>query len=207
MARTIDLRRERREEYAPARKPHVVRVMRGRYLAVDGQGAPEGDGFRRAVHALYAMAHVLQAAARAAGRGFKLMPLEAQWWGEAPGGDFTREPRETWRYKVMMRVPDHVGDRQLAAARAALEASGRGEGVEAVELERFAEGRCIQALHVGPYAREGETVARMAAEAAALGLGFAGAHHEVYLSDPRRTPPERLRTLLRHPVRRATARA
>ena len=184
-----------------------MRVMQGRYLAVDGQGAPEGDGFRRAVHALHAMAHAIQASARAAGRDFRLMPLEAQWWGEVPGGDFTQEPRASWRYKVMIRVPDHVGDRDLATARSALEASGRGEGVEAVELERFAEGRCVQALHVGPYARERETIERMMASAAAQGLGFVGPHHEIYLSDPRRTPPERLRTLLRHPVRREPAHA
>jgi hypothetical protein len=174
---------------------------------VDGQGEPGGEFFQRAVHALYAMAYTIQRAARAAGHEFKVMPLEAQWWTDAANGELDSEPRERWRYKLMIRVPDFIGDRHLATAREALEASGRGEGVEAVELERLAEGRCVQALHVGPYARERETLERMMAEAEAQGLAFAGLHHEIYLSDPRRTPAERLRTLLRHPVRRARSHA
>lgn len=203
--RTVDLKREHPEEYAAAKRPRVVRVAHGRCLAVDGQGAPGDAFFLRAVRALYAMAHTLQAAARAAGRGFRLMPLEAQWWGADPAADFTTEPRERWRYKLLLRVPDLVGDRDLAKARAALQAKGEGEGVDAVELERFSEGRCLQALHVGPYTTERETVERLRAAAARQGLGFAGRHHEIYLSDPRRTPPEKLRTLVRHPVRRAHA--
>jgi len=198
--RTVDLRRERAEEYASSRQPHLVRVARGRYLAVDGQGEPGGDFFMRAARALWAIASTLRRAAHAAGRDFRIMPLEAQWWD-------TSEPQERWRYKLMIRVPEVVGDRDLAAARASLEASGRGEGVEAVELERFSEGRCVQALHVGPYTREHETIDRMMAAAAARGLGFAGLHHEIYLSDPLRTRPERLRTVLRHPVRRTPAHA
>lgn len=203
--RKVDLRRERAEEYAGARRPHVVRIARGRYLAVDGQGEPGGDFFQRAVRALYAMAYAIRRAERGAGRDFRVMPLEAQWWSDAPGGDLAAAPREAWRYRLMIRVPETVGDRHLAVARAALEASGRGEGVEAVELERIAEGRCVQALHVGPYEREQDTLERMRAAAHAEGLAFAGVHHEIYLSDPRRTAPARLRTLLRHPVRREHA--
>jgi hypothetical protein len=202
--RTVDLRRELPEEYAAAKQPRLVRVAHGRCLAVDGQGAPGDAFFLRAVRALYAMAHTVRAAARAAGHDFRVMPLEAQWWSADPAADFGAEPRERWRYKLLVRVPERIGDRDLAKARATLRAKGEDEGVDAVELERFSEGRCLQALHVGPYTTERETIGRLGAAAAEQGLGFAGLHHEIYLSDPRRTPPEKLRKLVRHPVRRGS---
>jgi hypothetical protein len=82
-----------------------------------------------------------------------------------------------------------------------LKEKGRDKGVKAVKLERIAEGKCVQMLHVGPYAAEGPTMDAMLAYAKEQGVRFTGRHHEIYLSDPRRTKPEKLKTILRHPVK------
>jgi hypothetical protein len=125
---------------------------------------------------------------------------ESLWWGSQGRGDFSQEPKEAWNWKLMVRIPDGVGVADLDAARATLEARGKGDGVDLVKLETIEEGRCVQALHLGPYDTEGTTVDGMLTMAGAEGLHPAGRYHEIYLSDPRRTAPEKLRTILRMPV-------
>jgi hypothetical protein len=102
----------------------------------------------------------------------------------------------------MIRTPDIVGKADLADARRTLAARGKDAGCERVELIRLGEGSCVQMLHVGPYDQERVTIERMLAWAADEGWQPAGRHHEIYLSDPRRVPPAKLRTILRMPVRK-----
>ena len=124
-------------------------------------------------------------------------PLEGLWWGRSELGDFTLEPRAEWNWKILIRVPDDVAAAELDSARDALAAKGMAAGVPRVKLERFTEGLCLQALHVGPYASERSTIDRLLAFAHEHGLAFAGCHHEIYLSDARRVAPAKLRTILR----------
>ena len=125
---------------------------------------------------------------------------EGLWWGGGPGD--AAEQRKAWRWKLLMRVPDFVAVADVRRAAAALAARGRdGAGVA---LETFARGRAVQVLHLGPYANEPATLARLEAFATEAGLAFTGPHHEIYLSDPTRTAPARLRTILRHAVRKAS---
>jgi hypothetical protein len=133
---------------------------------------------------------------KAQGRDFKVAPLEGLWEGAyGPGAD-----QETWSWKLLLRVPRFVQQPDLRRAREALLAKGKGEGVEAVRLEDLEEGRCIQVLHRGPYADEPATVDKMKDFARSHGLSPRGRHHEIYLSDPSRTAPARLKTVLRQPV-------
>jgi hypothetical protein len=111
------------------------------------------------------------------------------------------QSRSRWRWKVLIRMPAFVTAADVQAARKHLRARGKGKAVAQVRLERLAEGRCVQMLHVGPYADEGPTMDAMLAFAKAKGLRFTGKHHEIYRSDPRRVKPAKLRTILRHPVR------
>lgn len=198
-SRKVDLFRLHHAEYVAPLHPRVITAGRGQYLSAEGRGRPGDPLFQARVGALYAMAWALKTSKKRLGKDFRVMPLEALWWGE--GTDPAATPEVEWHWKLLLRVPNFVRKRDLAAAAEALAARGRGQGAGEVALEQLKEGRCVQALHVGPYQDERETIERMARAARAHGLAPHGRHHEIYLSDPARVPPERLRTILRHPVR------
>lgn len=195
----IDLFREHRDEYLMAKVPTEVRVGPARYLTVAGTGGPQSPEFQRKLGALYGCAYTIKfAQKKSAGRDFKVGLLEGLWWFGDSGTFGAGARKKDWRWKLLIRVPDFVTARDL---RAALETLKEKRGTtETVELETIREGRSIQMLHVGPYADEPRTVAVMDELVRTKGLHYRGAHHEIYLSDPRRVPPERLRTILRHPV-------
>ena len=202
----LDLFREHTAEYAAPKKPAVVETQKAKFLAVGGRGAPGGELFQERVGALYGMAYTIKFASKQAGRDYKVCPLEGLWWGarKAPRKPhaFIDGPREQWNWKLLIRTPDFVTAGDVSAARSALSAKGKGAGTEDVDLQELSEGLCVQMLHLGPYEAEHETIATMMAFAEQEGLVPDGLHHEVYLSDPRRVPPERLRTILRQPVRK-----
>jgi len=200
-SRRVDLFRLHHAEYVAPRNPRIITAGKGQYLSVEGRGKPGDALFRARVGALYGMAWTLKMAKKKLGKDFRVMPLEALWWSDS--AELLAAPEAEWRWKLLLRVPNFVRRRDLAAAAEALAARGRGQGAGDVELEQLKEGRCVQALHLGPYGDEHETLERMSRVARAQGLALHGRHHEIYLSDPGRVPPERLRTLLRHPVRAA----
>ena len=186
------------DEYAMPRTPALVTVCAGQYLSATGAGAPGGAEFQAKLGALYGYAYTIKFAKKQAGTdSFKVAPLEALWWVAGGGQAFTA-PKRSWRWKLLLRVPPSVHPADLRAARAALRAKGR--PATGVRLETIAEGSSIQMLHVGAYGDEPGTIARMGAFAHEHHLRFRGRHHEIYLSDPRRVAPARLRTILRHPV-------
>lgn len=196
-----DLVREHPEEYRPNRSPELLEVAPARYLAVSGRGAPGGPEFRRKLSALYPVLYTIKMAGKRAGRDFRAMPLEALWRGPRGAADFTEARPQAWRWDLLIRVPEFVGPRQAREAVADLRRRGQGEGASEVELRTIREGRCVQMLHVGPYADEPRSIAAMERFARERHLDFRGDHHEIYLSNPGRTAPARLKTILRHPVR------
>ena len=196
----IDLCKDHPEVYKARETPDVVEVGVGRYLTFSGQGAPEGPAFGEAVGGLYSVAYTLKFMHKAQGRDFKVAPLEASWWTDGPRR-FDTVPREQWRWKARIRVPLFVAAEDLEGARRQLADKGKEGAFGSVRLETLDDGACVRVLHVGPYADEQPTIEAMHAFAVEQGFELAGRHHEVYLSDPRRTKPERLRTVLRHPVR------
>jgi len=201
----LDLYRQHKAEYAASKSTAaVVTVGQAKYLAIQGQGEPGGDVFTAAVGGIYGAAFTIKMTRKFAGKGdYKIAPLEGLWWGDADSKtDFLNLPRSQWRWKLLIRTPDAVAQSDLDAAKDALRAKGKPPQFEDVMLESIEEGRCVQMLHVGPYAAEAGTLAAMEQFAADSGLEVHGLHHEIYLSDPRRTAPEKLRTILRLPVRR-----
>lgn len=169
-------------------------------LAIDGAGSPEGEAFGRSVGAIYGIAYGLKFA-RDRGRSFKIGPLEGRWWAEGAPEGVHQAPRETWRWRLRMAVRDDVADAELAdVVRAArLRKGGKLEGSEEAKrvfVERLPGATVGRILHVGPYAEEPRSLARMDAAVGAAGLRPARSHVEIYLSDPRRTAPSRLRTVL-----------
>ena len=182
------------------------------FASVEGQGDPNGAGFEEAIQALYSVSYAAHfAIKKATGEITKVMPLEALWWMVGPNqadlfvkvatGEATmaETDRSSWRWRAMIMQPEPI---DAAIVARAVEES-RPKQIPALDLLRFEpweEGRCAQTLHVGPYAEEGPTIVRLHAAIAAAGLRARGRHHEIYLGDPRRSAPEKLRTLLRQPV-------
>ena len=186
---------------APA-KPELLDLPPAIYLALDGVGAPEGTAFQDGIRAIYGVAYTLKLALRKSGRPtFKVPALEALWTTREGGlpGTWTA-PRWEWRWKLLLRLPPTVTKRDLEAAKRAVAAREGGGPAERIALERLAERKVVQALHRGPYTTERETVGKMLALMAEQHVHPHGLHHEIYLGDPRRTRPERLRTILRVPV-------
>lgn len=200
----IDFRKRDRSYYSgkPGRWDRV-NLPEMAFLAIEGQGDPNGPGYAAALGALYPLAYAVKFAEKARGADFAVAPLEALWWADDPGA-FVAGDRAAWRWRAMIRVPDGVSEAALAAAREAVRRKGRTGPFEEVGRIAFTEGACLQTLHFGPYSGEAPVLARLHDEILpAAGLTFAGPHHEIYLSDPRRVAAEKLRTILRQPVRLA----
>lgn len=205
----IDLFKQlRKEDYAQPKKPLLINVKKGAYLAIEGRGEPGGDDFEAKVGALYAVAYTMKMTCKfGGGQDYVVGKLEGQWWSDE-GRDLTKVPKSRWRWKLLIRTPDVVGKGELKQAVKSLKDKGKAPQADEVKLELLAEGPCVQMLHVGPYDKEGETISPMLAFAEAQEYRPHGRHHEIYVSDPRRVPPERLKTILRMPVRlRRTGRA
>lgn len=195
----IDLYKIHKTEYVTPRKPVLVHTKPAQYLAISGKGAPGSERFTECIGALYGMAFTIKMTRKFAGQqDYTVCKLEGQWHFDC---DPASIPREDWRWNLLIRTPDFVTQVDLKQARAKLLEKGKSPTVKEVQLAKIDEGQCVQMLHIGPYDREKETVELMRAFAAKQGLEFTGLHHEIYLSDPRRVPPERLKTILRQPVK------
>jgi hypothetical protein len=183
------------------RAADVVRVPARRAVAIDGAGPPDAPAFSAAIGALFGVAYGLKFARKAGGHDFKVGPIEGRWWAEGAREETLEAPRETWRWRIRIAVPDDVKVEEVAAVAKAARARKGGKLFGSAEvlrvfLERIPAARLGRILHVGPYADEPASFARMDAAVAAAGLRRARPHVEVYLSDPRRTTPAKLRTVL-----------
>ncbi len=196
----LDLYKQHKSEYVAPKAPAFIQVAPARYLTYTGSGAPGSEGFHKAVGALYGVAYTIKMTKKFAGQDYKVCALEGQWWGTEKSADLSNLPPESWNWRLMIRVPDFIKASDLKAAGRQLREKGKGDEATKVKLETLKEGKCVQMLHVGPYNQVGATITRMIEFAGKSGLGCQGRHHEIYLSDPRRVPAARLRTLLRHPV-------
>lgn len=205
MAKTkIDLYQQHKQEYVAPKTPVLLTIKPAKYLAIDGRGAPGGPRFSAAIGALYAVAFTIKMTRKFAGKqDYAVSKLEGLWHFD---GDPAKTPRDEWRWTLVIRTPAFVTAAELRKAVATLLAKDKPAEVKEVRLETLKEGGCVQMLHVGPYDRESETIEMMRVFAGRKGLELAGPHHEIYLSDPRRVPAARLKTILREPVRRKRGR-
>jgi hypothetical protein len=200
-AKKLDLYEKFAREYAAPREPALIETTHAQYLAIAGRGTPGGADFQARIGALYNVAFTVKMARKFAGRDYAVSKLEGLWWGNADGS-FLDEPHDTWNWKLLIRTPDFISNKEVKTAIAGLLRRGKPREVSDVRLELLDEGLVVQMLHVGPYDQEPVTLEKMEAFARNKGLSFRGRHHEIYLSDPRRVEPARLRTILRLPARR-----
>ncbi len=207
----LDFKKEYKEFYAPKAKPQIVQVPAMNFIAVRGHGDPnvEGGEYQQALEQLYGIAYTIKMSKKGDHRiagyfDYVVPPLEGFWWQDGIAG-FDYAHKEDFSWISVIRLPDFVteGDVTWAVSEATAKKRKDFSKVEFLTLE---EGECVQMLHVGPYDDEPETVAAMDAFIAENGyvndFSDERMHHEIYLSDPRRANPEKMKTVVRHPVRR-----
>lgn len=199
----IDLKHELKHLYKPsAKQPEIVDVPPMKFLMIDGAGDPNRvQAFGDAVEALFSTAYTLKfAVKRARGVDFVVMPSEGLWWTEPPEAFRIDQPEE-WLWTIMILQPDFVTADDVAQAVAAAKAKKKLAALDLIRFDTYHEGRCAQIMHLGAYGlAELPTVERLDGFIAEQGARMSGKHHEIYLSDPRRTAPEKLKTVIRHPI-------
>lgn len=186
----------------PVGKFVIVDVPKLNFLMVDGRGDPNvAADYQRAIEWLYSLSYTIKFASKAVGRDYGVAPLEGLWWSDDMA-DFVAGRKEKWLWTMMIMQPDWITPAILEQAMP----KGRdelGTPPSSLRLEPLAEGLSVQTMFVGPYANEGPTIAKMHNEfLPANSLTLRGKHHEIYMGDPRRTAPEKLRTIIRQPVAR-----
>lgn len=208
----FDYKKEYKEFYLPKNRPEIVDVPEMNFLAVRGSGNPneEGGAYKASIGLLYTVAFTIKMSKKGSHEiegyfDYVVPPLEGFWWQEGVKGvDLTS--KETFRWISVIRLPDFVRREDVAWA---ISEAGRKkqEDFSKVEFLTIREGLCVQCMHVGPYDQEPETIVKM--DQYLLDHGYVEdfseerLHHEIYLSDARRVAPERWRTVIRHPVRKA----
>jgi hypothetical protein len=215
--KTLDLKKELRYLYfPPARKVEAVRVPRLKFAMIDGRiessrGPSTSPVFQEAMMALYGVAYTLKFTLKKRPQNpvdFPIMALEGLWWVE--DGVFDIAKPDNWFFTLMMLLPNLVSRGMFETAIDEVKRK-RGEtpSLRRLQLEYFAEGLCMQVMHVGPYREEPVTVQLMRDFAASNGyvdlVGRGGKHHEIYMGDPRRANPAKLKTVLRHPIRKVAS--
>jgi hypothetical protein len=211
----LDFKKDQKELYQPKNVPSIVKVPKMTFLAVSGKGDPNGEIFTAAVELLYSLSYSIKMNNKAI-LEYVVPPLEGIWWaGISDAGDSgigaTAVDKSQFEWRIMLRQPDFVTKAVLESAKNAVSKKKKLD-VSQAQLEHFSEGLCVQILYTGPYDSEAATIELLEQFANQAGYVFDIAdnaekklsrrHHEIYLSNPRKVAPEKLKTLIRYPVRK-----
>ncbi|MBZ4188561.1 GyrI-like domain-containing protein [Niabella beijingensis] len=204
----LDLTKEYPHYYKAKPEPALVTIEAAQFLSVTGKGDPSGSDFKMHIEALYPTVYTLKFASKANGRDFVVSKLEGLWWFDEERFDVRtaseaaqKVPRSEWEYRLLIRLPGFITAAEVAMAREAVLRKKNNTLVPEVELFQMEEGRCVQLLHQGPFATEPESLEKISRFMEAHQLRRNGVHHEIYLSDFNKTASEKLRTILREPVK------
>lgn len=199
----FDVKKSLRFLYTASRDEFTqVDVPTMTYLAVNGEGNPNtSEQYRLAVEALFGLSYTLKFFSKQElRRDYVVAPLEGQWRADDPEVFITRD-KDAWSWTMLINQPGWITTDQVDHARRTLAAKKDVPRLAEVDFRTITEGECLQTLHIGPYDAEAPTLHRLHHEVMpSLELTFNGEHHEIYLSDPRRTAPEKLKTILRQPI-------
>ena len=195
-----DVRKAFHDYYSAPPTPELRTLAPGTFLSIEGHGAPGGPEFQSAIQGLYSVAYTCKFQLKLEDRDFTVGPLEGEWWTE-DGRPISEARVEAWRWKLMIRIPDFVDSFLVKLVKQSVVDKKHVERAADVVLELVPEERCVQVMHLGPYSTEQADLRRIDDLIVREGLIRSGPHHEVYLNDPRRVPPEKVRTILRQPVR------
>jgi len=197
----FDYKKELKHLYLPtANKFTIVDVPAMKFLMVDGTGNPNTSlDFQEACNALYGMAYTIKFSIKPRGMDFTVPPLEGLWWMEDMT-QFSTGNKDQWLWTVMIMQPDFVSREVVEQAADDLMRKKSPPALSKLRFETFHEGLSVQIMYFGAYADEGPTIARMHEYILAQGYQRRGKHHEIYMGDPRRTTPEKLKTVIRQPI-------
>ncbi len=197
-----DLKKELKHLYNPnAREVVIVDVPNMNFLMIDGEGDPNASQqFRDAVECLYSLSYTLKFMIKKGkgGMDYGVMPLEGLWWAD-DWDDFVEGRRDRWKWTMMIMQPEFVTRALFKQACGEVQKKKNSPALSKVRLEAFREGKSAQIMYLGPYAAEGPTIRKIHAFVTEQGGCPSGKHHEIYLGDPHRTAPEKLKTVLRQP--------
>lgn len=204
---TIDFKKD--PAYKAKTEPEIVTIPKTLYVMVDGKGMPENsDGenteFQEAMQILFGIVYTIKFwdkkyPAPPNYAKFNMAPLSGLWWMKN-GQSFDMAKPDKWQWTVMLRVPEFVTPKYFNDVLDACIAQKKSEIYKKARLEYLDEGTCVQILHIGPYNTEAPNIEKMHAYAIDKGYTLTGKHHELYFGDPRRTAPEKLKTILRQPI-------
>jgi hypothetical protein len=198
-----DVKKELKHLYSPsAKEVSIVDVPEMGFLMIDGQGDPNTSReYQEAIETLYTVAYQLKfmIKKRDPGLDYVVPPLEGLWWAEDMA-DFATRNKSAWQWTAMIYQPDHVTRELFEEAVQQVKEKKDPVALPLLRFEPYHEGLSVQIMHIGPYADEGPTIEKLHAFAEEKGYRLRGKHHEVYLGDPRRTAPEKLKTVIRQPV-------
>ncbi|MGD0106293.1 MAG: GyrI-like domain-containing protein [Rhodopila sp.] len=172
------------------------------YLMVDGEGDPNtAQSYQDAIEALFSFSYTLKFTLKKSPRAidYGVMPLEGLWWADDPRL-FCQADKSDWKWTAMILQPDFIAQAEVDAAFEQVRKKKNPAALDRVRFERLTEGVSAQTLYVGPYSDEGPTIQRIHDFIRAAGKELRGKHHEIYLGDPRRTAPEKLKTIIRQPM-------
>jgi hypothetical protein len=203
----LDLKKELKHLYAPsASTVAVADVPEFNYLVIDGEGNPNTDpAYARAIQALYPLAYGVRGICKAAGNIFTVMPMEGLWWFKGAAiEDFqmTEADKDRFVWRLMIMQPLMVSSELVGQARATVQKKGAPVMLDQVRFEPFHEGEAVQILHIGPYNAEGPNIEKLHRHIHENGWRLSGKHHEIYLSDPRKVAPDKMKTVIRQPFSR-----
>lgn len=204
----LNLTKKYKSYFTAKTTPQLVDIEPARYLSLRGKGDPSSEDFTRHIQAIYPVAYGVKAIFKAKDKDFVVSKLEGQWWyDEEKFKGFNMDdammgvPRSEWEFRLLIRMPDYVEKEDVEQA---IETTINKKGIELarnIEFFKMEEGKCVQAMHIGPFDTEQETLTKMLDFIREHKLGRNGLHHEIYLSDFRRVAAEKLKTILREPVK------
>ncbi len=199
-AEKIDFKVMDREYYRAGTSPTYATLSEKVYLSLNGEGRPDSENFQRSIEVLYTTAFQLKAILKKMGMDFVVSRLECLWW-MAGGVEQDSVSKGEWRWRLLIRVPDFVSTEDVNLSKEFVMTNRKMSLAAYITKQKLKEGRILQVMHVGPYDRVGDTYSTLSEFMKAENLEENGPYHEIYISDPAKIPPERLKTIIRIPVR------
>ncbi len=200
----LDLKKEFKHLYNPPSKEVIlIDVPKKNYLMIDGQGNPNtSEEFRESVEALYSVSYTLKFMLKkgSPAKDYVVAPLEGLWWADELTA-FTTGRKDEWKWTLMIMQPEFVTGDLVKEALEQVQKKKKPSALTKIRFESLLEGLSAQVMHIGPYSAEGPTIELIHNFMKEKGYQFNGKHHEIYLSDPRRTAPEKMKTVIRQPVK------
>lgn len=199
----IDLKKELKHLYnSSSKEVFIVDVPEMNFLMIDGKGDPNtAKEYKDAVETLYAVSYALKFMIKKGEKAidYSVMPLEGLWWVDDMS-KFSIEKKDEWKWTAMIMQPEYVTEDLVNKALEQVKEKKNPPALSKVRFESFHEGLSAQIMHLGPFSEEGPTIAKVHAFIKGKGYDLRGKHHEIYLSDPRKSAPEKMKTVIRQPL-------